>query len=144
MSKYLILSNMFSRDLKTAYFDLAKLNESVGSPFAIISPVSIVSQEKDAYIQLIAAAVNIDKIVNEIEDKPVIYLGPSTKNISFDKIFTLQRGIVSTQEKTILSLVEGLPIEEVFLNFYFAEDSEMNFNSMEEAFNYIKELHINV
>lgn len=140
MKKYLILGSMFSNDLKETYFELVRLNEEALNPFVILSPASMIGEEKDKYIQIIATAINMRNLIDELEyDRPVIYLGPAVKEIQFDKIFTIQKAVVMAQEKMILALVEGSDAEEFLMKFYLSSDTDDNFKTVEEVFKYIKE-----
>lgn len=142
MKKYLVLASMFSNDLKKTYFDLVRLNEKEKNPFIILSPASMIGDEKDQFIQIIATAINMRNLIDEAasDGRPIIYLGPAIKEIQFDKVFTVQKAITMAQEKMVLALVEGSEAQEILMKFYLTEDSEANFKTVEEVFNHIKEI----
>ena len=141
MKKYLILGSMFSNDLKETYFELANLNEKEGSPFAILSPISMVGDEGDKYIQIIASAINMRSLVDDAAEygKPIIYLGPALKDIKFDKVFTIKKATVMAQEKMILALTSGTEVNDILMKFIMSSESEADYKTVEEVFTHIKE-----
>lgn len=143
MKKYLVLASMFSNDLKETYFKLVKLNEESGHKFVILSPISMVQEEKDNFIQIIATAINMRNLIDEAakeSDKPIIYLGPAIKDIEFNEIFTIQKAVTMSQERMVLALVKDSEAEEILMKFYLSEDSSANFKTVEEVFKHIKEI----
>ena len=141
MKKYLILGSMFSNDLKETYFELANLNEKEGNPFAILSPISMVGDEGDKYIQIIASAINMRSLVDDAAEygKPIIYLGPALKDIKFDKVFTIKKATVMAQEKMILALTSGTEVNDILMKFIMSSESEADYKTVEEVFTHIKE-----
>lgn len=141
MKKYLILGSMFSRDLKKTYFDFVKLNEAEGEPFAVLSPASMIGEEGDGYVQIVATAINMRSLVDDVAeyDRPIIYIGPALKEIEFDKIFTIKKATVMAQEKMILALTEGTEVNDILMKFIMSSESEADYKSVEEVFTRIKE-----
>lgn len=140
--KILVLTSMFPDDMKKTYEDFIKLNEQNDSPFHVLSPISLIDELKDAYYKTIAVALHITSIVLEHKspNHPLVYIGPALKDVTYDKVYSINRDVIKRQESFIESLAEQTTFKETLDRFYKIDESEKDFRNIEEFFFFLKEV----
>lgn len=141
MKKYLLLTSMFSNDMKEAYDKIIKLNEEAGHKFTVLSPISIIPGKKDKYLETIAAALNMKDLIEEAEkyDRDLIYIGPAIATVEFDCVYTVDAKTILNQEKMLESFVKGNEMEVLLSKFHRSNRSDEDFDTVEDFFERMSE-----
>lgn len=140
MKKILVLTSMFPEEMKKTYNDFIKINDKEGSPFRVLSPISLTNELENKYFQTVAIALQITTLILEYQDPkhPLVYIGPATKGIKYNEIYTIDKEAIQRQEKFIDSLAIEANLKETFDSFYKTEEATEDFKNIQEVFDHLR------
>jgi hypothetical protein len=139
--KILILGNYFYGDFWQQY---RYLQDNIDrNRYNYYSPADMIKKNNTTkvedsifFLQLISIIPHVKDVfdtLRHLNNKHTIYFGPAIKDITFDKIYVVEKNIISTQESFFHTLLKDMEYQDVYLS----HNAHESFNSIEELVDYL-------